>query len=91
MSVRVRIPAHLRSVTQGQKTLTAEGFTVEDIINNIAQSYPGFEEKLYDGTGLLRRYINIYINGQWIESRAPGDISLAEGDELSIIFAISGG
>lgn len=91
MPVRVRIPARLRTVTQGQTMLTAEGSTVGDLIEGINQNYPGFREKLCDAEGLLRRYINLYVNSQWNKSRTPEEITLKPGDEVSIVFAIAGG
>ena len=91
MSVTVRIPAHLRSLTKGEKLVIASGSTLLDIIEDISRTFPDIKEKLCDGDGLIRRFITVYINRHLVKTRIAGEIAVHPGDEISILFAMAGG
>jgi molybdopterin synthase sulfur carrier subunit len=47
--------------------------------------------RLYDETGNIRRFVNIYVNEEDIRFLKGKDTPLKEGDEVSIVPAIAGG
>jgi len=67
------------------------GANVTDLIENLEKSYPGMKARLYDETGNLRRFVNIYVNEEDIRFLKGKDTPLKEGDEVSIVPAIAGG
>ena len=91
MAVTVRVPTPLRRVAGGKRDVSAEGANVSAIIEDLERQYPGFKERLVDETGDLRRFINIYINGEDIRYAQGIETPLKPGDEMSIIPAVSGG
>jgi molybdopterin synthase sulfur carrier subunit len=91
MAVKVRIPAPLQTLTQNLGLLEVEGATVGEVLLALEERYPGFHERLYDDSGELQRFINIYVNEEDIRFLQGIATPLTEGDEVSIIPAIAGG
>ncbi len=63
MSVEVRVPTILRPYTSGEKVVTADGATLEAVVQDLDSRYPGIAERLVDESG-LRRFINVYLNDE---------------------------
>ena len=87
----VRIPTPLRNLTQNQADIHVPGSTVGEVLRNLAERYPGMEGRLFDESGGVRRYINVFHNSEDI--RALGELAtpVAEGDRLTLLPAIAGG
>ncbi|HEY3083205.1 MAG TPA: ubiquitin-like small modifier protein 1 [Chloroflexota bacterium] len=91
MGVTVRVPTPLRKFAGGARDVQASGGTVGELIENLEQQYPGIKERLCEEDGVLRRFINVYVNGEDIRYAKGVDTTLKDGDEVSIIPAVSGG
>ena len=91
MGVPVRIPTPLRSVTKGAAEVQADGDTVSAVIEDLERQFPGLRDRLIDEGGELRRFINIYVNGEDIRYSQGIETAVKDGDEMSIIPAVSGG
>ena len=91
MTVRVRIPAPLRTVTEGAAEVDVEGGSVGAAMGQLEQRYPQIRTRLRDDQGELRRFVNLYVNGEDIRFLSGMDTSLSSGDEVSIIPAVAGG
>lgn len=91
MPVRVRIPTPLRRLTGGQPEVTVQAATVAQCIDALEAAYPGLGERLRDENGELRRFVNLYLNGEDVRFLNGLDTPLKEGDELSIVPAMAGG
>lgn len=91
MSVLVRIPTPLRTLTKGAAEVQGAGDTVSDIIQDLERQFPGLRERLVDEGGELRRFINIYVNEEDIRFLEGDKTTLKAGDSVSIVPAIAGG
>jgi len=92
MSVKVKIPTPLRGITGNQDTVRANGATtLGAAIAELDGEYPGLRERLLDDTGELRRFVNVYINGEDVRFLDGVASSLKPGDEVSIVPAVAGG
>ncbi len=91
MSVHVRIPTPLRRFTGGQEEVGASGATVGGIVDDLERQFPGMKERLCDADGNVRRFVNIYLNGDDIRFLSNLETGVKDGDELSIVPAIAGG
>jgi sulfur-carrier protein len=91
MSVLVRIPTPLRSLTKGAAEVQGSGDTVDAIIQDLERQFPGLRDRLVDEGGDLRRFINIYVNEEDIRFLEGAQTALKTGDQLSIVPAIAGG
>ena len=67
MATTVRVPGPLRRLTGGNAEVSVDGSTVGAVLTNLDATYPGFHDRLYDDSGSLRQFINIYVNDSDID------------------------
>ena len=91
MSAQVRIPTPLRKLTEGKDTVSAEGASIAAIIGDLESNHPGLKERICEADGSVRRFVNVYVNGDDIRFLDNLDSAVADGDEISIVSAIAGG
>ena len=91
MAAKVRIPAPLRKLTQDQAVVEVEGKTIQDVLGSLDKSYPGLKERICDESGQIRRFVNIFVDGEDIRFKDGPNTAIADGAEVSIIPAIAGG
>ncbi|MGH1438628.1 MAG: MoaD family protein [Cellvibrionaceae bacterium] len=90
MTIQIDIPAVMRSLTENNKKINSNGNTLEQLINNMNESYPGLKDRLISN-GELNRYINIFVNED--DVRFSGDLQaqVKSGDVVTILPAVAGG
>ncbi|HET6319958.1 MAG TPA: ubiquitin-like small modifier protein 1 [Chloroflexota bacterium] len=91
MTVLVRIPTPLRTATDGAAELSLEAATVGGVIEGLESRYPNIRGRLRDESGEVRRFINLYLNGEDVRFRDGLGTNVSAGDELSIVPAVAGG
>lgn len=91
MAITVRIPQPLRNLTGNQSTVTGDGVTLEACLAHLESTYPGIKERVMDEAGQLRRFVNIFINGDDVRFMEGLASPLKDGDEVSIVPAVAGG
>ena len=91
MTVRVRIPTPLRRFTGGAEEVGVGGNTIAVVVDDLEHKHPGIKERLCDEQGKVRRFVNIYVNGDDIRFLNGLDTAVKDGDEVSIVPAIAGG
>jgi molybdopterin synthase sulfur carrier subunit len=89
--VTVLVPQPLRSLTGNLSKVSGEGSTLESLVANLEGAYPGMRERMLDDSGQLRRFVNIYVNGEDVRFQEGLGTSLKDGDEVSIVPAVAGG
>ncbi len=87
----VYIPTPLRKITNGQAKVQAEGRTVGEIIERLERAYPGLRARLCDESGDVKRFINVFVNGEEIRTLQGLQTPVKESDEVSVIPAMAGG
>ena len=90
MSVEVRIPTILRTYTGGEKAVEGSGGTLAEVFDDLESRHPGLRERLVDEKG-LRRFVNVYLNGDDIRFLNQLSSKVKDGDDISIVPAIAGG
>ncbi len=91
MAIKVRIPQPLRSLTDDQATVDGGGGTVLQCIDRLEASFPGIRERLMDEGGELRRFVNVFVNGDDVRFMSGLDTAINDGDEVSIVPQMAGG
>ena len=91
MSLKVVIPAPLRKYTQGAESVEVEAGTVQEVLDNLNSRYPGFRNSVCDESGSIRRFINIYIDGEDVRFLENLSTPVTDGAKVAIVPAISGG
>lgn len=90
MSVEVRIPTILRPYTGGEKLVTAQGSSLQELVSDLDANYPGIGERLLDESG-LRRFVNVYLNDEDVRFLDGLDTEVTDGDAVTILPAVAGG
>jgi len=91
MPAKVRIPAPLRKLTQDKPVVEADGRTIQDVLASLEKTYPGLKERICDESGQIRRFVNVFVNGEDIRFKEGPKTVVEDGAEVSIIPAIAGG
>jgi molybdopterin synthase sulfur carrier subunit len=91
MPISVSIPTPLRPLTDNLDTVEVEGATISDLLTSLEKRYPGIGERLLDDNGNVRRFVNIYVNGEDVRFLQDKETLVKSGDEVSIVPAIAGG
>jgi molybdopterin synthase sulfur carrier subunit len=90
MSVSVSVPTILRPVTKGEKSVSAEGSTLAEVITDLDSRYSGMGDKLIKN-GALHRFVNIYVNDEDVRFTGGLETAVSEGDNVTILPAVAGG
>ncbi|MFP3899820.1 MAG: ubiquitin-like small modifier protein 1 [Acidimicrobiia bacterium] len=91
MSVSVRIPTTLRTLTGGRSEVSVDGRTVREVLANLDAAHAGFSDRLLDEDGNLRRFVNVFVDDEDIRFVEGLDTKVPDGDTVSIIPAVAGG
>lgn len=91
MSVTVRVPTTLRTLTGGQSEVSVEGATVGEVLKNLDAAHPGFAERILDDEGGLRRFVNVFVADDDVRFLQQLDTPVPDGDTVAIIPAVAGG
>ena len=91
MSVTVKIPTQLRSVTGGDaQTQVEEAGTVGEVLDGLYDRYDGLRDRIAED-GDLRRFVNVYVGGEDIRFLDGLETAVDDGDEVTILPAVAGG
>jgi molybdopterin synthase sulfur carrier subunit len=89
--ITVLIPTPLRRFTGGEAKIAVAGSSVAEVLDALDAAHPGIGERLRDDSGQLRRFVNVFVNGQNVRDGQGIDTPLSAGDEVGIIPAMAGG
>jgi molybdopterin converting factor small subunit len=89
--VTVRIPTQLRSLSDGTSEVKVEAGTVAEALKALDGAHAGFAERLFDDSGALRRFVNVFVADEDIRFLQGIDTPVAEGQVVSIVPAVAGG
>lgn len=92
--VSVLVPRLLQPLVGGRDALlleVGEGASVAELLDAIGAQFPVFDRRIRDETGVLRRYVNIYLNGEDVRRGAGLQSQVYAGQELLIIQSVAGG
>ena len=87
----VLIPTPLRKLTAEVESVSAPGSNIGELIDTLDKAYPGLKDRLCDEAGNVRRFVNIYVNGEDIRFLEEKSTAVKDSDEISIVPAIAGG
>jgi sulfur-carrier protein len=91
MSLSVRIPTQLRTLTGGAGEVEVEGATVGEALKALDVAHPGFADRLFDEGGNLRRFVNVFLADEDVRFLDGLATPVSDGQTLSIVPAVAGG
>ena len=91
MAVTIRIPTQLRALAGGASEVAVEAATVSDALKALNDQHAGFDERLFDEKGELRRFVNVFVADEDIRFLDGVQTPVTDGQTLSIVPAVAGG
>ena len=91
MSLNVRIPTQLRTLSGGAGEVQVEGSTVGEALKALDAAHPGMGDRLFDEGGNLRRFVNVFLADEAVRFLEGLATPVADGETLSIVPAVAGG
>jgi molybdopterin synthase sulfur carrier subunit len=86
MSV-VCVRGPLRKLAGGRAEHELDGATVVDVLRALEARHPDVGGWILDERGLIRRHINVFVNGE----RGGETTPVRPGDRVEVVPAITGG
>lgn len=91
MSVKVKLPTQLRSAAGGDGEVVVEGATVGEALDALYGVHPELKERIADEDGSVRRFVNVYVDGDDIRFGDGLATPVKDGAQLQILPAVAGG
>jgi molybdopterin synthase sulfur carrier subunit len=91
MSIRVQVPAPLRSLTGGADEVQVEAADVGALVEALEARHQGMKDRLCDASGELRAYVRLFVNEEDVRFLDGKKTALKAGDTVAIVPAIAGG
>lgn len=87
MNIRVSIPATIRHFTKGAPEVSIPGDTVKNIFEYLDEDFPGIKACLFEDTGDLKKFVQVFKNDQSIFTIEGLDTKLNNNDRITILTA----
>lgn len=93
MAVRFLLPAYLRPYAGARPGLELEALpaTVREAFEALRAVHPGVLDRVLTEQGEVRRHVNVFVGEESIRYTGGLDTPLADGAEIAIVPAVSGG
>ncbi len=91
MAVKVKLPTQLRAAGGGDGEVSVEGSTVGEALDALYAIHPELKERIADEDGTLRRFVNVYLDGDDIRFGEGLATPVKDGAKLQILPAVAGG
>ena len=88
----VLVPGALRAEAGGEHRVdVAAGGTLRGVLDEIGERWPRLERRIRDETGALRRYVNVYVDGEDCRRTGGLDTPVAASAEVRVLPSVAGG
>jgi len=83
----VRLRGPLKKLADDRADHPVDGATVCELLAALERAHPAVSGWILDERGLVRRHINVFVNGECV----AGDAPVRPDDRVDVLPAISGG
>lgn len=90
-TIQVLIPTPLRRYTGGEARVPGAGASVGEVLEDLNARFPGIRDRVCEDDGKIRRFVNVFVNGQNVRTLQGASTPVKDGDEIGIIPAMAGG
>ena len=90
-NIIVHVFGQLREYCRGVTELPVSAHTVRAALDQLERDEPLLYRNLCDETGKVRRHLNVFVNTENVRDLAGVDTTLAAGDVVTFLPAVSGG
>ena len=93
MSVQVVLPGALADLADGARHLDVDpaGETLADLLDALAGVHPTLGRRIRDETGRVRRFVNVYVDGEDVRWQGALDTAVREGAVVQVLPSVAGG
>ena len=91
MSVTLHLPTVLSRLADNQRAIQCDATTVRQVIDGVADRFPALAPRIKDEHGSPHPFLNIFLNDEDIRFSGGLDAIVKDGDEVTLVPAISGG
>ena len=89
--ITINVPGPLRVYCAGASQLSLRADTVRTALDHLERSECALYRNICDETGAVRRHLNVFVNTENVRDLDGVDTTLKQGDEVTILPAVSGG
>ena len=93
VSVQVLLPGVLAALAGGEKHVDVEpaGDTLADLLDALAAEHPMLARRIRDETGQVRRFVNVYVDGDDVRFEGGLATKVRDGAEVQVLPSVAGG
>ena len=93
MTVQVLLPGVLAALAGGSKhvELQPAGDTLADLLDALAVEHPMLARRIRDETGQVRRFVNVYVDGDDVRFEGGLAAKVRDGAEVQVLPSVAGG
>jgi molybdopterin synthase sulfur carrier subunit len=93
MSVQVVLPGVLADLCGGARHLDVDnpGRTLGDLLDVLAARHPLLGRRIRDETGSLRRFVNVYVDGEDVRYEGTLAAVVKDGAVVQVLPSVAGG
>lgn len=81
----------MRPLAGGSSSVKVDGSTLAEVLTNLNTGFPGFDDRLFDETGALRKFVNVFVADDDVRYLDGLGTVVPDGETVSIIPAVAGG
>ena len=90
-TITIHVPGQLRTYCAGAAELSISALSVRAALEDLERSQSALYRNVCDETGTVRRHLNVFVNSDNVRDLDGVDTTLAAGDVVTILPAVSGG
>ena len=90
-NITIHVFGQLREYVRGVKELSVSAGNVRTLLEQLERNEPLLYRNICDETGKVRRHLNVFVNSENARDLDGVDSTLAAGDVVTFLPAVSGG
>ena len=91
MGVLIEIPSALKQYVNNQEEVEVDGSSVEEALDSLCTQLTELKPNLFDENGIVRNFINVYLNDDDIRYADGMNSAVKDGDSIQIVPSVAGG
>ena len=93
MSVQVLLPGVLADLAGGSRHVDVDApvGTLGDLLDALAAEHPMLGRRIRDETGALRRFVNVYVDGDDVRFEGGLATEVKDGAVVQVLPSVAGG
>ena len=91
MGVLIEIPSALKQYVNNQDEVEVDGSSVEEALASLCTQFIELKPNLFDENGIVRNFINVYLNDDDIRYADGMKSAVKDGDSIQIVPSVAGG